>query len=58
MGTFPGWEIELTEDMSGKQLAEVLKYLANRVQNGLDEGADIIDQLKMVARKLEERHGR
>lgn len=39
--------------MSGKQLAEVLKFLAQRVQEGLDEGQDIVGQLKQVAEQLE-----
>lgn len=39
--------------MSGKQLAEVLKFLALRVQEGLDEGQDIVGQLKYVAEQLE-----
>lgn len=43
----------MTDDMSGKQLAEVLRFLAQRVQDGLDEGQDIIEQLKIVAAKLE-----
>ena len=42
------------EEMSGKQLAEVLKFLAGRVQKGLDEGRDIIEQLRVVAEQLEE----
>lgn len=43
------------EEMSGRQLAEVLRFLAGRVQDGLDEGQDIIEQLRVVAEKLEER---
>lgn len=45
----------MDEDMSGRQLAEVLRYLANRVQDGLDNGQEIISQLKIVAEKLEEK---
>ena len=48
----------MTEDMSGRHVAEVLKYLAGRVQNGLDESAEVVDQLKLIADKLEEQHGR
>lgn len=44
----------MSEEMSGRQLAEILKFLALRIQNGLDEGQDIIDQLRVVASKLEE----
>lgn len=42
------------DEMSGQQLAEVLRFLAGRVQHGLDEGRDIIEQLRVVAEKLEE----
>lgn len=45
----------MDEEMSGRQLAEVLKYLASRVQDGLDNGQEILTQLKKVAEKLEER---
>lgn len=58
MGGLAGWQELMSEDMSGKQLAEVLKTLAVRVQSGLDDGADIIEQLKMVAQKLEDKNAR
>lgn len=54
LGTIPGWKVQLTDEMSGIQLAEVLKFLAERVQTGLDEGSSIIDQLKLIAQRLEE----
>lgn len=45
----------MDQEMSGRQLAEVLRFLAQRVQEGLDSGQDIIGQLKIVADKLEEK---
>lgn len=43
------------EELTGRDLAEVLKFLAGRVQEGLDEGQDIVAQLRTVATKLEEK---
>lgn len=43
------------DDLTGRDLAEVLKFLAKRVQDGLDDGQDIVAKLKVVAAKLEEK---
>lgn len=45
----------MDEEISGRQLAEVLKYLANRVQDGLDSGQEVLTQLKVIAEKLEDK---
>lgn len=47
-----------SDDLSGKQLAEVLKFLAEQVQGKLDSAEEIIDQLKDIATTLEEKHAR
>jgi hypothetical protein len=42
-------------EMSGKQLAEVLRFLANKVQETLDDTEEVRDQLQVLAAKLEEK---
>lgn len=43
----------MNDEMSGRQLAEVLRYLAKRVQDTLDDTEDVRDQLQVLATKLE-----
>lgn len=43
----------MSEDMSGKQIAEVLKFLTQRVQDILDEGQDVVKELRVVVTDLE-----
>jgi hypothetical protein len=45
----------MSEDMSGKQLAEVLRFLATKVQETLDSTEGVRDQLQVLAEKLEEK---
>jgi hypothetical protein len=42
------------DELSGRQLAEILKHLASRVQDNLDSGNDIVAELKQLASKVEE----
>lgn len=45
----------MSDEMSGKQLAEVLRYLAGKVQETLDDTEEVRDQLQVLAAKLEEK---
>lgn len=45
----------MSAEMSGRQLAEALRFLANRVQETLDDTEDVRDQLQALATKLEEK---
>lgn len=45
----------MNDEMSGKQLAEVLRFLAGKVQETLDDTEDVRDQLQALAIKLEEK---
>ena len=43
------------EELTGRDLAEVLKFLAGRLQETLDDGQDLVSQLKVVVEKAEEK---
>lgn len=45
--------MKLNEGMSGKQLAEVLTFLSGQVQEGVNKGSDIVDQLRAIVDVLE-----
>ena len=49
--------MRLDEEMSGKQLAEILTFLAGQVQEGVDQGTDVVSQLRHIVEVLEEKHG-
>lgn len=45
----------MTDEMSGRQLAEVLRFLTRRVQDILDEGQDVVKELRTVVTNLEDK---
>lgn len=47
-----------SDDLSGRQLAEVLKFLSEELQTRLDSAEGIISQLKDIATTLEEKYAR
>lgn len=53
MGFIAG--LQMNEEMSGKQLAEALRFLAKKVQDTLDDTEDVRDQLQVLATKLEQK---
>lgn len=53
MGFIAG--LEMNEEMSGRQLAEALRFLAKKVQDTLDDTEDVRDQLQVLAARLEEK---
>jgi hypothetical protein len=58
VGDFAGLEdIMKDQELSGRQIVEVLRFLTEQIQTNLDNAGDILEQLRHATTKLEERHG-